>query len=139
MYLAAIVLDTKRPPRARLEFEVSRSGGSPKREMRQLEVGDSLFAASKGLEEYRGISIAEIDPIRAMVTFTNGDTLEAGEASGNVNEDDIRRIQIRETINSHYHQQNPVPQRFHVRIWRQLACQTQTCVRGAGAGSSRGC
>jgi len=102
MYLAAIVLDTKRPPRARLEFEVSRTGGSPKREMRLLEVGDSLFAASKGLEEYRGISIAEVDPIRAMVTFTNGDTLAAGEASGNVNEDDIRRIQIRETINSHF-------------------------------------
>ncbi len=37
-----------------------------------------------------------------MVTFSNGDSLAAGEASGNVNEDDIRRIQIRETINSHF-------------------------------------
>lgn len=102
MYLAAIVLDKKKPPRARLEFEVSRAGGSPKREMRLLRVGDSLFTESKGLEEYRGISIADIDPVRAAITFTNGDTLSTGEASGNVNEDDIRRIQIRETINSHF-------------------------------------
>jgi len=102
MYLAAIVIDKKKPPRARLEFEVSRVGGSPKREMRLLQVGDSLFTESKGLEEYRGISIADIDPVRAVVTFTNGDTLSTGEASGNVNEDDIRRIQIRETINSHF-------------------------------------
>jgi type III restriction enzyme len=94
MYLAAIVLDRKKPPRARLEFEVSRVGGSPKREMRLLEVGDSLYTASKGLEEYRGVSIAYIDPVRATVTFSNGDRLTAGEAGGNVNEDDIRRIQI---------------------------------------------
>ena len=32
----------------------------------------------------------------------NGDSLATGEASGNVNEDDIRRIQIRETITSHF-------------------------------------
>ena len=102
MYLAAIVLDKKKPPRARLEFEISRVAGSPKREVHLLEVGDSLYAESKGLEEYKGISIADIDPIRATVTFSNGDSLVAGEASGNVNEADIRRIQIRETINSHF-------------------------------------
>ncbi|MDR0499897.1 MAG: DEAD/DEAH box helicase family protein [Coriobacteriales bacterium] len=102
MYLAAIVLSPKKPPRARLEFEVSRAAGSPKRETHLLNVGDSLYTASKNLEEYRGVSIAEIDPIRAMVTFSNGGTLTAGEASGNVNENDIRRIQIRETINSHF-------------------------------------
>ena len=102
MYLSAIIIDRKKPPRARIEFEVSRASGSPKRETHLLEVGDSLYAASKNLEEYKGISIADIDPIRATVTFSNGDTLTAGEASGNVNESDIRRIQIRETINSHF-------------------------------------
>lgn len=101
MYLAAIVLDKKKAPRARLEIEVKRSGGI-KRETFILGVGDSLYAESKGLEEYRGISVADVDPIRAMVTFSNGDSLIAGEASGNVNEDDIRRIQIRETIYSHF-------------------------------------
>ncbi|MCL1793281.1 MAG: hypothetical protein FWG34_05385 [Oscillospiraceae bacterium] len=53
-------------------------------------------------EEYKGVSVAEIDPIRGMVTFSNGLALAAGEASGNINEDDIRRIQIRETVMSHF-------------------------------------
>ncbi len=101
MYLAAIVIDHKKPPRARLEFEVIRSSGI-KREIHILGAGDSLYTASNGLEEYKGISIAEIDPIRALVKFSNGDILSTGEASGNVNERDIRRIQIRETIASHF-------------------------------------
>lgn len=67
-----------------------------------LDVGDSLYVESKELEEYKGISIAEIDPVRSMVTFSNGEVLATGEASGNVNEDDMRRIQIRETIISHF-------------------------------------
>lgn len=101
VYLAAIVIDRKKSPRARLEIEVKRGSGI-KRETQILGVGDSLYTASNGLEEYKGISVAEVDPIRAMVTFSNGDSLATGEASGNVNEDDIRRIQIRETIVSHF-------------------------------------
>lgn len=100
MYLSAIIIDRKKPPRARLEFEVKRGSGI-RREMLLLSVGDSLYTASNGLEEYKSVSISEVDPIRSMVTFSNGDALEPGEASGNVNEDDIRRIQIRETIASH--------------------------------------
>ncbi len=101
MYLAAIVIDSKKPPRARLEYEVKYNAGI-KRETHPLDAGDSLYTASNGLEEYKGISIAEIDPIRSVVTFSNGAVLSTGEASGNVNEDDIRRIQIRETIISHF-------------------------------------
>ncbi|MTV50509.1 restriction endonuclease subunit R [Heliobacillus mobilis] len=101
MYLTGIIIDRKKPPRARLELEVKRGSGI-KRETLILGVGDSLYTASNGLEEYRGISVAEVDPIRSLVTFSNGDSLAAGEASGNVNEDDIRRIQIRETIASHF-------------------------------------
>lgn len=102
MYLADIVIDRKKPPRARLEIEVKRSDGSIKRDTKLLEATDSLYVASNELEEYKGLSIAEVDPIRSMVTFSNGDTLQPGEANGNVNEDDIRRIQIRETIASHF-------------------------------------
>lgn len=101
LYLAGIIVDTKKPPRARLEFEVKRGQGI-KREIRILEVGDSLYTASNELEEYKGVSIAEIDPIQAQVAFSNGEYLFTGEASGDVNEDDIRRIQIRETIASHF-------------------------------------
>lgn len=101
LYLAGIIVDRNKPPRVRLEFEVKRGQGI-QREIRILEVGDSLYTASNSLEEYNGVSISEIDPIRAQVTFSNGDIISTGEASGDVNEDDIRRIQIRETITSHF-------------------------------------
>jgi type III restriction enzyme len=65
-------------------------------------VTDSLYSASNNLEQYNGLSVAEIDPIRKTVTFSNGDVLSTGVASGDVNDDDIRRIQIRETILSHF-------------------------------------
>ena len=75
MYLAAIVVDRKKPPHARLEFEVKRANGTIKREIRLLDVGDSLYTASNGLEEYKGISIAEVDPVRSLVMFSNGESL----------------------------------------------------------------
>ncbi|WP_010259693.1 DEAD/DEAH box helicase family protein [Treponema primitia] len=101
LYLGEIVVDSKKPPRARLEFEVKHSGGI-KRETHLLNAGDSLYVESKNLEQYKGLSLVEIDPLRGIVTFSSGDTLAVGEASGNVNENDIRRIQIRETILSHF-------------------------------------
>ena len=101
LYLAEILVDPKKPPRARLEFETKYKTGI-KREMRILNTGDSLYSSSNELDEYKGISIAEVDPLKNTVTFSNGDILIKGNASGNVNESDIRRIQIRETIYSHF-------------------------------------
>lgn len=101
LYLDSIVLSSKKPPRARLELEVSHSSG-PKREIHILDVGDSLYVESKNLEAYKGYSISEIDPIRGCVIFTNGDVLFKGDVVGDVSEDDMRRIQIRETIISHF-------------------------------------
>ena len=43
-----------------------------------------------------------IDAYQNSVTFLNGDTLYVGDASGDVSEKDIRRIQIKETISSHF-------------------------------------
>jgi type III restriction enzyme len=102
VYLAEIVVAPNKPPRARLEFEVQLRSGTIQRETHLLNVGDSLYAASNKLEQYKNLSVSEIDPIRKTVTFSNGDALTTGVASGNVNDDDIRRIQIRETILSHF-------------------------------------
>jgi type III restriction enzyme len=102
VYLAEIVVSPNKPPRARVEFEVQLAGGAIKRRTQLLNVGDSLYASSKNLEQYKGLSVAEIDPVQKTVTFSNGEALTTGAASGNVNDDDIRRIQIRETIISHF-------------------------------------
>ncbi len=101
LYLEQIVLSSKKPPMARIELEISYNK-SINRETRILGVGDNLFYISQEMEQYKGYVISEIDPIRGTVTFTNGDVISAGDVVGDVSEKDMRRIQIRETIISHF-------------------------------------
>ncbi|MBR0362029.1 MAG: restriction endonuclease subunit R, partial [Paraprevotella sp.] len=54
------------------------------------------------MEQYKGYVISEIDPTRNTVTFTNGEVIHTGNVVGDVSEKDMRRIQIRETILSHF-------------------------------------
>ena len=44
----------------------------------------------------------KLDFIRGTVTFTNGEVIHTGDVVGDVSEKDMRRIQIRETILSHF-------------------------------------
>lgn len=62
----------------------------------------NLKEQSGGLAEYDNNFIVErIDGRQGIVRFLNGLTLHEGDAVGSVNEDYIRRIQIRETIRTH--------------------------------------
>lgn len=101
LYLEQIVLSSKKPPMAKLELEIGYNK-SINRETRILGVGDNLFYVSQEMEQYKGFVISEIDPIRGCVTFTNGEVIYTGDVVGDVSEKDMRRIQIRETILSHF-------------------------------------
>lgn len=101
LYMESIVLSPKAPPKVRLELEV-KYNKSINREFRTLGVGDNLFFVSNEMEQYRGFSISEIDPIAGTVMFTNGDVIRKGDVVGDVSEMDMRRVQIRETIISHF-------------------------------------
>lgn len=101
LYMESILLSAKKPPMVRLELEIKYQK-SVNREFRVLGVGDSLFYISNEMEQYRDYSISEIDPIVGKVTFTNGETLSKGDVVGDISEKDIRRVQIRETIISHF-------------------------------------
>ena len=101
LYLEQIVLSSKKPPMARIELEIGYNK-SINRETRILGVGDNLFYVSQEMEQYKGYTISEIDPIRGAVTFTNGEVIYTGDVVGDISEKDMRRIQIRETILSHF-------------------------------------
>ncbi len=101
LYLEQIVLSPKKPPMARIELEIGYNK-SINRETRNCNVDDNLYYISQEMEQYKGYTISEIDPLRGTVTFTNGEVIRAGEVNGDVSEDDMRRIQIRETILSHF-------------------------------------
>lgn len=101
LYLESILVSTSEPPRARIEFEVRQAGGI-KRTFRQFRKKENLFDHSDGLEQYRGFVVSDIDPLDNTVSFTNGVVLQAGEATGDVNEAALRRIQIREAVKAHF-------------------------------------
>ena len=112
LYLESFILSPKQPPKVRVELEI-RYNKSINRETRQLTVGDNLYFISGEMEQYRGFSVSQIDPIDGTVTFTNGDTIHKGEVIGDVSESDMRRVQIRETIISHFQKE---AQLFHKGI-----------------------
>lgn len=100
LYLESIQISANNPPVARIEYEVKQQSGI-KRTIRKFGRGDNLYDLSGGLDEYRGFVIADINAVTDTVSFINGVILEAGEATGNVNEATLRRIQIREAVKVH--------------------------------------
>lgn len=102
LYLQSIEISRERPPVARVEFEQKLEGGRIKRVMRKLGKGDNLFDLSNGLDQYRtGYVVSDINAVSDTLTFTNGVELTCGDATGDVTESTVRRIQIRETIKAH--------------------------------------
>lgn len=101
IYIDNIILSPKDPPKARIEMEISHSNGV-RRETRILSYGDDLYVESNGLGAYKGVFISDINTIQSYVEFSNGERLSPGDVIGDASEENLRRIQIRETIISHF-------------------------------------
>ena len=100
VYLESINL-SKSDPTATIQFDVKLRSGT-KAKSRIVKIGDNLYDYSGGLEEYRnGFVVKSIDGRDDSVEFLNGIKIYAGDVIGKVDEDQLRRIQIRETILSH--------------------------------------
>ena len=101
LYLEGLNL-SKGDPTATLQFEVKMASGTPKKKSRVVKIGDNLYDYSGGLEEYKNdFVVKQIDGRDDSVEFLNGNKIYAGDVMGAVDEDQLRRIQIRETIWSH--------------------------------------
>jgi type III restriction enzyme len=100
VYVQSINL-SKGNPTATIEFDIrNKTGFSPK--TRVVTEGYSLFDNSGELAEYKdGYTVLRIDGRDSSVEFINGKKLFAGDVIGAVSDDQLRRIQIRETILSH--------------------------------------
>ena len=84
----------------KIDLEVNTATGIRRKSMK-FGKGDKLQSAS-GLKQYEGFDISEINPYTDTVTFLNGITLRKGEVFGDSNELTMQRVQIRETIASHF-------------------------------------
>lgn len=101
VYLEAINLFKDKNPTAQLGFEVKQSSGV-KTVVRQVHIGYNLYEKSDNLEEYKDrYIVTEIDGRDNSITFQNGLKIFAGDVKGAINEEQLRCIQIRETILSH--------------------------------------
>ncbi|GGB56384.1 type III restriction-modification system endonuclease [Serratia sp. IR-2025] len=102
LYLQSIEISSKKPPEARVEFEQKLTGGNIKRVVKKLSKGNNLFDLSGGLDQYRDYVVADINANTDTLSFTNGVELTVGDATGDVTEAALRRIQIREAIKAHF-------------------------------------
>lgn len=100
VYLESINL-SKAAPTATISFEVKGASGIRK-VTRKVNEGFNLYPQSNNMEEYRDrFVITRIDGRDDSVEFMNGIKIYAGDVIGNVDEMQLRRLQIRETIKSH--------------------------------------
>jgi len=101
VYVESINLSPNKAPTVTIEFDFKGKTGVRK-VTRKVDEGFNLFVQSDELEEYRnGFTILHIDGRDNSVEFINGVKIFAGDVIGEFNENQLRRIQIRETIISH--------------------------------------
>jgi len=99
VYLESINLSDKNPT-ATISFDYKSK--TIRQVTRKVSEGFNLYDNSNGMEEYKDrYTITSIDGRDNSVQFTNGIKIYAGDVIGEVNENQLRRIQIRETILSH--------------------------------------
>ena len=104
VYLEGINL-SKADPTATIEFDFKGATGIRKKTMK-VGIGFNLYDNSGNLDEYKnGFVVKFIDGRDNSVEFLNGVKIFAGDVIGKVSEDQLRRIQIRETILSHIEQE----------------------------------
>lgn len=100
VYLEGLNL-SKADPMATIQFHVKGVSGV-KTVSKKVGIGFNLYANSGEMEEYRNNFIVKaIDGRDDSIEFVNGIKIHAGDVIGKVSEEQLRRIQIRETILSH--------------------------------------
>ena len=115
VYLESINL-SKADPTATIQFDCIGAKGLRKKTA-TVGIGYNLYdnsGESGKLDEYKeGFVVKSIDGRDNSVEFLNGVKIFAGDVIGKVSEDQLRRIQIRETILSHLERER---QLFHKGI-----------------------
>lgn len=100
LYLESINL-SKAAPTATIQYDYKGASGIRKKSQK-VAIGFNLYDNSGELPEYKdGFVVKSIDGRDDSVEFINGIKIFAGDVIGKVSEDQLRRIQIRETILSH--------------------------------------
>lgn len=109
LYLEEVVIRKDRAPEARISLNIKTATGT-RPVSRLVRQGDDLYELSRGLAEYRDLYVIEsIDGYSRTIKLLNDVELHEGDAEGQVTEEAMRRVQIRETIRTHLERERAVP------------------------------
>lgn len=101
LYLEDFQTSPTEQPKVRIRFD-KRRATRISQATQLLTEGADIYQLSGELEEYKTLGkITDIDAAAGIVRFLHGKTLQRFEATGDVGEREMRRLQIRETIYSH--------------------------------------
>lgn len=102
LYLDEIVVSKGKNPQARIIYDIIGNTGNVRQTTKLVDEGFDLYEQSGQMAEYRDNYVVErIDGRAGSLKLLNGMTLYEGDSQGEVTEDIMRRIQIRETIKTH--------------------------------------
>ena len=90
------------PRSAKIEIDINEKG-STKRKAITVKDGDDLYEKSKGRDVYDGYRIDDIyiEKGSEYIEFSNQESIDIGATIGDVDDDSIKRLQIRKTIEEH--------------------------------------
>ncbi|MBE6140620.1 MAG: restriction endonuclease subunit R [Firmicutes bacterium] len=103
IYLDKVEISKESDPIAYIEIDVKGQKSFSKKIIR-VKSGDDLYKLSNQINAYHGFVVDEIDARNMSfdkVSFKNGFEITSGQVWGNLENDELIRIQIRETIESH--------------------------------------
>ncbi len=102
-YVRLLSVSNEKGFRAKVELDVKGKTGTVERKKVTLKPGDDLFLLSGGRELYEGYTVAGIDctPGGEHVEFGNTQDVTLGRAIGDVDENVVKKAQIRRTIEVH--------------------------------------
>ena len=102
-YVRLISVSNDKGFRAKIEIDVRGKDGVVARKAMTVKPGDDLFLLSGERDLYEGYSVAGIDctPDFEHLEFGNTEEVALGKAIGDVDENIVKRAQIRRTIEAH--------------------------------------
>lgn len=93
--------------KAKIELDVQDKKGAVKRTSKMIKLGDDLFDISGEREIYRNYVVEDISwGENDEYIVINGETIWLGKAIGDIDDDIIKRFQIRKTIEEHLEKEN---------------------------------
>ena len=102
-YVRLLSLSSENGFRAKVEMDVKGKTGTVTRKTVNLKPGDDLFLLSGQRELYEGYTVSGIDctPGYEHVEFGNTQEVPLGKAIGDIDENVVKKAQIRRTIEAH--------------------------------------